>query len=81
MIDLNFLIFYLGPRDMVDFNFLIFHQGPRDWENQKIQVNKSYHISYSTVILLTVGSGGALWVLRDSPDFRAHTDVWAPTNS
>jgi len=51
MIDLNFLIFYLGPRDMVDFNFLIFHQGPRDWENQKIQVNKSYHISYSTVIL------------------------------
>jgi hypothetical protein len=32
------------------------------------------------VILFTVGSGGALWVQRDSPDFRAHTHLWARTD-
>jgi len=35
MIDLTFLIFHQGLRDVIDLNFLIFHQGPRDMENQK----------------------------------------------
>jgi len=35
MIDLTFLIFHQGPRDVIDLNLLIFHQGPRDMENQK----------------------------------------------
>jgi hypothetical protein len=39
-----------------------------------------YHIFYSIVIFLTAGSGGALWVQRDSPDFRAHTHLWARTD-
>jgi len=69
MIDLNLLIFNQGPRDMIDLDFLIFHKGPRDSENQKVQVNKRYHIFYSTVIFRTAGSGGVLWVQRDSPDF------------
>ena len=29
-VDINFLIFHRGPRDMIYFNFLIFHQGPRN---------------------------------------------------
>ena len=40
MIEFNFLIFNLGPRDMIDLNFLIFHQGPRVTENHKNLVNK-----------------------------------------
>ena len=36
MIDLTFLIFHQGPQGMIDLNFLIFHQGPRDIENHKI---------------------------------------------
>jgi len=33
------------------------------------------------VIFRTAGSGGALWVQRDSPDFRAHSHSWARTDS
>jgi len=36
MIDLNFMIFNQGPRDMIDLNFLIFHHGARDTENHNI---------------------------------------------
>ena len=35
MIDLTFLIFNQGPRDMIDLNLLISLQVPRDNENQK----------------------------------------------
>jgi len=35
-VDLNFMIFHQGLRNMIDLNFLIFHQGPRDTKNQKI---------------------------------------------
>ena len=32
------------------------------------------------MVFRTAGSGGALWVQRDSPDFRAHTHLWARTD-
>jgi len=35
-VDLNFLIFHQGPREMIDLNLLMFHRGPRDMKNQKI---------------------------------------------
>jgi len=62
---------------MIHLNFRIFYQGPRDMENQKSQVNKMYDMFYSIVVFRTAGSGGALWVQRDSPDFRAHSHLWA----
>jgi len=68
MIDLNFVTFNQGPRDVIDLKFLIFHQGPRDTDNHKNQVNKRYHRFYTTVIFRTVGSGGALRVQRGSPE-------------
>jgi len=68
-VDLTVLIFHQGLGDMIDLTFLIFHQGPRDIENQKSSVNKTYSIIFSIVIFRTAGSGGALWVQRDSPDF------------
>ena len=76
---LNFSDFSSGAT-RYDLNFLIFHQGPRDVWIQKSRVNKMYHIFYSTVIFRTAGSGGALWVQTDSPDFRAHTHLWARTD-
>jgi len=79
-IDLNFLIFNQGPRDMIYLNFLIFYPWPQDTKNHKISVNKRYHVFYSPPFFRTAGSGGALWVQRDSPDFRAHTHLWARTN-
>jgi len=39
-----------------------------------------YHEFYSPPLFRTAVSGGALWVQRDSPDFRAHTHLWARTN-
>ena len=49
-------------------------------KNHKIQVNKRYHVYYWTRILRTAGSGGALWVQRDFPDFWAHSHLWARTD-
>ena len=49
-------------------------------KNHKIEVNKRYQLIYSPPIVRTAGSGGALWVQRDSPDFRARTRGWAQTN-
>jgi len=79
-VDSTVLIFHQGLGDMIDSTFLIFHQGPRDMENQKSSVNRNYSIFFSIVIFRTAGSGGALWVQRDSPDFRVHTHLWARTD-
>jgi len=62
-----------GLRNMIDLNFLMFQQGPRDMKNHKFQVNKRYHVFYSPPLFCTAGSGGALCVQRDSSDFRANT--------
>jgi len=40
MVDLNFLIYNQGPRDIIDLNFLIFHQGPRDMKIRKLSQQK-----------------------------------------
>ena len=49
-------------------------------KNQKGSVNKRYHLFHSPPLFHTVGSGGALWVQRDSPGFRAHSHLWAWTD-
>jgi len=49
-------------------------------KNQKISVNKTYHFFHSPPLFCTAGSRGALWVQRNSPDFRAHTHLWAQTD-
>ena len=36
-----------------------------------------YHLFHSPPLFRTAVSGGALWVQRDSPDFRSHTHLWA----
>ena len=79
-VDLTVLIFHQGLGDIIDLTFLIFHQGPRDMENQKSSVNRNYSIFFSIVIFRTAGSGGALWVQRDFPDFLAHTHLLAGTD-
>ena len=78
---LNFSdFFHQEPRDVINLNFLIFHQRALDMENQEIQINKRYHIFYSIVIVRTAGSGGALCLQRDSPDFRTHNHLWTQTD-
>jgi len=43
-------------------------------------VNNRYYLFHSPPLFCTAGSGGALWVQRDSPDFQAHTHLWARTD-
>ena len=38
-------------------------------KNKKTQVNKRYHLFHSPPLFRIAGSGGALWVQRDFPDF------------
>ena len=50
-----------------------------DVKSEKLSQQNESLISLASAFL-TAGSGGALWVQRDSPDFRAHTHLWAQTD-
>jgi len=68
MIDLNILIFNQGPRDMIDLNLLIFHTRYEKLENLCKQKVPHILLASSFSVLLVLGS---FWVQRVSPDFRA----------